>query len=66
MEDNRNIVVEPEKGCIVLVVKMCKKNKFVEIPSEIELIEVKRDNGKIFEEVKNMKKSMEELRKTLG
>ena len=43
MEDNKNIVVEPEKGVIVLIVKICKKNKLVEIPSEMKLIEVKKD-----------------------
>ena len=66
MEDKKNIIVEPFKGVVILIVRMCKKNKLVEIPSKIKLDEVKRDNGKIFEEVKNIKKSMEELRKTLG
>ena len=64
MENKRNIIVEPLKGVVILIVKMCKKNQLVEIPSEIKLVEVKRDVGKISEEVKNIKKSMEELRKT--
>ena len=43
MEDSRNIVVEPFKGVLVLIVKGLKKNKVVEIPSEIKLIEVKNE-----------------------
>ena len=62
MEDKKNTIVEPFKGVFILILKICKKNKLVEIPSEIQLDEVKRD-GKIFEELKNMKKSMKEFRK---
>ena len=65
MEGKKNIVIEPEKGCIVLILKTLKKNNVVEYPAEIKLLEIKRDYGKTFEEVKNMKKSVEELRTTM-
>ena len=51
MEDSRNIIVEPLKGAIILIVKAVKINKVVEIPSEIHLVEIKKD-GEIPDELK--------------
>ena len=65
MEDKNNIVVEPSKGAISLIVKALKKNKLVEIPSEIILVEVKRDDGVIFEELKKLNNSVKDLKKTV-
>ena len=61
MEDDRNIIVEPFKGVVILIVKICKKKKVIEIPLQIELAEVKRDggDGQIFEGLKNIMKYME-------
>ena len=68
MEENRNMIVEPEKGALVLIVKTVKKNKIVEIPSEIKLVEVKKGGmeGEIIEELKNLRHEMEELKKKVG
>ena len=68
MEDSKNIAVEPEKGIIALIVKTFKKNKVVEIPSEIKLVEVRRDGieGEILDELKKLKLEMEELKKKVG
>ena len=68
MEDSKNVAVEPEKGAIYLIVKTFKKNKIVEIPSEIQLMEVKKDGveGEILNELKELKLEMEELKRKVG
>ena len=64
MEDITNIVVEPEKGIIVLILKTYKKNKVIEIPSEIPLMVVKKDGvkGEIIDELKKLREEMELLK----
>ena len=57
LEDKKNIVVEPEKGSIMIVVNAINKNRVILIPSEIQLAEVGgKKMGEVFiEEFTKMK-----------
>ena len=58
LEEKKNILVDHEKGSIIVIIRVVKKNNIVEIPSEIELAELGKEekvSAEVIEELKKLR-----------